>query len=61
MTYFPPAQGPGRPFGEPTPRITEQELREDAEIHHQQRQGRKLSWWRRLFPRRPTAKGPETG
>jgi hypothetical protein len=57
VTYFPPAQGPGRPFGEPTPRITEQELREDAEMHdREERQGKKVSWWRRLFRRRPAAK-----
>jgi hypothetical protein len=57
VTYFPPAQGPGRPFGEPTPRITEQELREDAEMHdREERQGKRVSWWRRLFRRRPAAK-----
>src|SRR2546422_1940000 len=62
MTYFPPTQGPGRPFGQPTPRLTEQELREDAEIHARHDGGRvRVPWWRRLARKRRARARGENG
>ncbi len=65
MTYFPPTQGPGRPFGEPTPRINEQELREEAQRHEadEERQSHdapRPGFFTRLFRKRPKATSSET-
>jgi hypothetical protein len=61
VTYFPPTQGPGRPFGEPTPRLTEQEFREQAQSHDRQTVWREHpgSWWRRFLGRRRKNRGAE--
>jgi hypothetical protein len=38
-------------YGESGPKVTEQELREDAEIHERLEEAdrRRPPWWRRLF------------
>lgn len=66
VTYFPPTQGPGRPFGEPTPRINEQELQEEAHRHEVEEGLRargvpRRGFFSRLFRRRSAAKRSDPG
>ena len=53
MTYFPPNQLPGRPYGEASPRTgtTETELGEGGEHRRQVAEGRaeRRPWWKRVF------------
>ena len=54
MAFNPlPGQGMGRMYGESGTRITEDELRQDAETHEQveEAETRHPSWWQRLFRR----------
>jgi hypothetical protein len=57
MSSVPPDPRTWPSFGNSTPRITEEELREDIEIHEQQVEMRvRTSWWRRVFGRRSKPK-----
>lgn len=57
MSSVPPDPRTWPSFGVPTPRVSERELREDAEIHERQEEmPPRTSWWRRVLRRRSGSK-----